>query len=158
MGKYKDLTGLTFGDGRLKVLRKAPSNHRVQWVCRCACGNICVVRGDHLKSGAIKSCGCIPRGKPAGEMQVKEIKSGSGSRDALITNDGVPYQNLANAIIAVAADDYRRALKKGDSKLKRSLEAFFSSDWYKTLTSVGGEWLMDALQLEHAGNLRKVNM
>ena len=91
-------------------------------------------------------------------MQVKEIKSGSGSRDALITNDGVPYQNLANAIIAVAADDYRRALKKGDSKLKRSLEAFFSSDWYKTLTSVGGEWLMDALQLEHAGNLRKVNM
>lgn len=158
MGKCKDLTGQTFGDGRLKVLHKAPSGRRVQWVCQCECGNICVVRGDYLKSGAVKSCGCIPRGRPAGEMRTEEIKSGSGSLDALTVDTDNPYQNLANAIVAVAADDYRMALKEDNPKLKKSLEKFFRSDWYRVLTSVNGENLMSMLQREHAGNLCVVNI
>ena len=29
------------------------------WNCRCDCGKDTIVRGDHLRSGSIKSCGCL---------------------------------------------------------------------------------------------------
>lgn len=29
-----------------------------QYKCQCECGNVCVVRSDHLKSGHTTSCGC----------------------------------------------------------------------------------------------------
>jgi hypothetical protein len=32
--------------------------HR-QWRCACSCGSECVVRGDALKSGHARSCGCL---------------------------------------------------------------------------------------------------
>ena len=51
-----DLTGMKFG--RLKVLSKIPNTHPIKWLCRCDCGNSVSVRGTHLTSGAIKSCGC----------------------------------------------------------------------------------------------------
>lgn len=158
MGKYKDLTGQVFGEGRLKVLHKAPSGRRVQWVCQCECGNICVVRGDHLKSGVVKSCGCIPRGRPAGEMRTEEMKSYSDSLSALTMGVDDLYQNLANAIVAVAADDYRKALKEDNLRLKKSLEKFFRSEWYKFLTKVNGENLLNMLLQEHEGNLCVVNI
>ena len=57
-----------------------------------------------------------------------------------------PYQKLANAIVAVAADDYRSALKSKDQHLQESLENFFRSNWYRELTKVDGEFLLDALK------------
>lgn len=68
-----------------------------------------------------------------------------------------PYENLANAIIIQACKDFRRAYKrylrryrssdKPDTELLE-LESFFRSDWYKTLTSVDGEYLMDKIKKE----------
>ena len=68
-----------------------------------------------------------------------------------------PYENLANAIIIQACKDFRRAYKrylrryrssdKPDTELLK-LESFFRSDWYKTLTSVDGEYLMDRIKKE----------
>ena len=68
-----------------------------------------------------------------------------------------PYENLANAIIIQACKDYRKAYKrylrryrstdKQDAELLE-LESFFRSDWYKTLTSVDGEYLMDRIKKE----------
>ena len=51
---------------------------------------------------------------------------------------------LANAIVIKAVDDYKFALKtlrkhptaREAQRNKRSIEQFFSSDWCKTLTSV----------------------
>ena len=41
---------------------KAPDGHRM-WFCKCRCGKEgFAVRGDHLRKGATKSCGCRPRG------------------------------------------------------------------------------------------------
>lgn len=54
----KDLTGQKFG--RLTVLERAENrNGKTYWRCLCDCGNFCVIRGSHLKSGRIKSCGCL---------------------------------------------------------------------------------------------------
>ena len=68
-----------------------------------------------------------------------------------------PYENLANAIIIQACKDFRRAYKrylrryrssdKPDTELLE-LESFIRSDWYKTLTSVDGEYLMDRIKKE----------
>ena len=64
MGKFKDLTGRRFG--RLIVIERAedhvyPSgNHRIQWLCKCDCGNKdVVVKSNLLLNGHTQSCGCL---------------------------------------------------------------------------------------------------
>ena len=67
-----------------------------------------------------------------------------------------PYENLANAIVLQAGKDYRNALKrlKKKSGNKAAMadalecERFFRSGWYKTLTSVDGEYLITKLREE----------
>jgi hypothetical protein len=55
-----DLTGNTYG--KLTVVSRAKNKGRhIYWLCKCECGNTKEVKGDHLKSGSIKSCGCIVR-------------------------------------------------------------------------------------------------
>ena len=52
-----DLTGQQFGG--LTVLRPAENiGKKTAWLCRCDCGRETVVRGDHLRSGHTKTCGC----------------------------------------------------------------------------------------------------
>lgn len=61
--RSKNISGQRFG--RLVVLRRTnnyvkPSGTKVaQWLCQCDCGNKVIVRGDSLRSGVIKSCGCL---------------------------------------------------------------------------------------------------
>ena len=67
---------------------------------------------------------------------------------------GDPYENLANAVIAQAAEDYRRLLKRAkknpanrealDEALQ--IERFSRSGWYQRLTNVDGEFLIRKLQ------------
>lgn len=56
----KDLTGQIFG--RLKVIEKAEKkNSQAYWLCECQCVDKTLkeVRGSHLTSGRIQSCGCL---------------------------------------------------------------------------------------------------
>ena len=60
MTSKNDLTGRRFE--RLTVLGdvgKRTKNGKVLWHCLCDCGKITFVRGDHLKNGKVKSCGCL---------------------------------------------------------------------------------------------------
>ena len=69
-----------------------------------------------------------------------------------------PYENLANAIIVQAANDYRKALRdlKRNTDYapalrdKSEVERFFRSGWYQMLTPVSGELLLKKLQAEGA--------
>jgi 5-methylcytosine-specific restriction endonuclease McrA len=58
-----DLTGQRFS--RLIAIEVNPERSketgRTHWVCQCDCGNISVVRGDFLRTGNTKSCGCLQR-------------------------------------------------------------------------------------------------
>ena len=71
--------------------------------------------------------------------------------------DASGCEELANAIVLQACKDYRSAYirylrryglpDRTDPQLAE-LERFFRSDWYKTLTSVDGEYLMKRIQDE----------
>ena len=61
-GKYIDLTGKRFG--RLVVLKrvenkKSSSGQQSQWLCQCDCGKTTVKLGTRLRTGCVKSCGCL---------------------------------------------------------------------------------------------------
>jgi hypothetical protein len=64
--RFIDLAGKRFG--RLLVLkRKGTASHRgpvprgsqVTWKCLCDCGETIVTRGTSLRSGHVRSCGCL---------------------------------------------------------------------------------------------------
>jgi hypothetical protein len=63
--KRHDLTGRTFG--RLTVTRfyksiRSGAVKRIMWLCDCSCGEKDIpIRGDGLRYGNTKSCGCIGR-------------------------------------------------------------------------------------------------
>lgn len=57
-GKILDLKGQKYG--RLTALKMVERNssNKVQWLCKCDCGNLVKVTTGHLRSGHTKSCGC----------------------------------------------------------------------------------------------------
>lgn len=65
-----------------------------------------------------------------------------------------PYQNLANAIVAQAAQDYLSALKKLKKNPRNrmamdeamQLEKLFHSGWYEILTDVDPDYLIRKLR------------
>jgi hypothetical protein len=67
-----------------------------------------------------------------------------------------PYEKLVNAIVLLAAKDYRSALKRlkkypRDREAKAEadeLKRFFRSKWYTALTSVDGDYLIKNLRKE----------
>ena len=91
MGKFQDLTGMTFG--RLLVIERAENKGKnAAWRCRCKCGNERTVQADHLKSGVTQSCGCLQKervseanfedltGKVFGRLTVLERAKNKGTR------------------------------------------------------------------------------
>lgn len=75
----------------------------------------------------------------------------------------VATQNVANAIVLRAVEDYRSALngtgfeRQTPEKCIEEIERFFRSKWYKSLTKVDGEYLISQLKQEHIENERRRN-
>ena len=71
-----DLVGKVFG--KLKVIKRVENTitpngrSHVTFLCKCACGNFKEVRAVHLKTGGVKSCGCL-RKENAKEASKKRI-------------------------------------------------------------------------------------
>ena len=61
MATALNLVGQKFG--RLTVVKRAENDKKgnTRWLCSCSCGNQATVCAYHLKSGAIRSCGCIKK-------------------------------------------------------------------------------------------------
>mgnify|MGYP000851691579 FL=1 len=56
-----------------------------------------------------------------------------------------PYEELANAIVLQAVKDYRL---NDDERELASIERFFRSGWFSTLTSINPEMLISKLRKE----------
>jgi hypothetical protein len=91
---FKDLTGQKFGI--LTVLRRAENSPsgKARWLCKCECGNECLVCTDELTNGNRKSCGhfyCEKRilqnkdfiGKIFGRLTVLEYAGFNSHRDPM---------------------------------------------------------------------------
>ena len=61
MSKLIDITGKRYN--HLVVVKRLENAKGgiAMWECLCDCGNTTQVRGANLKSGAVKSCGCLRR-------------------------------------------------------------------------------------------------
>lgn len=56
--RHENLTGKRFG--RLEVIRWYETKRRQSyWECKCDCGNKTVVVAGNLRTGHVKSCGCL---------------------------------------------------------------------------------------------------
>lgn len=55
---YKDITGQRFGHLIALQPLKRDTSRKMNWLCRCDCGNTNIVRGQRLRSGETQSCGC----------------------------------------------------------------------------------------------------
>ncbi len=60
--KFEDLSGQKFN--HLTVLERYGTDWPTIWKCQCDCGNITYVRSGNLKSGEVKSCGCLKHIEP----------------------------------------------------------------------------------------------
>lgn len=122
-----------------------------EWMCLCDCGEYVVLPYWKFINGVVKACGhCTYGFEDADEIPLRlserAMRRGSKSYDGMRVEYGRPYENLAGAIVAVAADDYKNAVKSGDKDLEKSTEAFFLSDWYSVLTKVDPLYLMTRIR------------
>ena len=74
--------------GRLTVQKfVGVNNNHSEWECICECGNTIIVKGDLLRNGTIKSCGCIrvinELGKKYGKLTVIEYAGSNNNNSAL---------------------------------------------------------------------------
>ncbi len=77
----KDLSLLVFG--RLHVIGRdgSDSNGNAFWKCVCSCGVVRSFRGDRLKSGKTKSCGCLSlESKSSIPLYIRQVFSGMMQR------------------------------------------------------------------------------
>lgn len=54
----EDITGQRFGK-LVAIEYKGLKGEKTSWLCKCDCGNECIVITNSLKSNKTKSCGCI---------------------------------------------------------------------------------------------------
>lgn len=81
MSRRIDMTGKTFGN--LRVVKELEERRfgEIVWLCECSCGELAEVRGNYLRTGKTKSCGCLNRsiitrdltGKKFGKLTAKRI-------------------------------------------------------------------------------------
>lgn len=76
MGKFIDLTGMTFG--RLTVVERVENNkfNKTQWLCKCSCGNEKIICGEELKAGKQKTCGKCNTYDLSGEYGICTMSNG----------------------------------------------------------------------------------
>lgn len=48
---------------RLIVIKESDRSltDKIRWLCKCDCGNYTIVQGSNLRSGHVKSCGCLSK-------------------------------------------------------------------------------------------------
>ena len=81
--------------GRLTIIKRSYPNKRgaIMWLCKCDCGNEKIACGRDLRSGCLRSCGCLQK-EGASERCKKgiyKLELGMSSMRALIHN----YRNSA---------------------------------------------------------------
>lgn len=109
MNKFIDLTGKRFG--RLKVIKISyrDKRERIYWLCKCNCENEKEIRGDSLRDGYTKSCGCLQKEKITktgliikhGMRKTTEYNSWNNMKARCLNKNNHKYPNYGNRGIKV---------------------------------------------------------
>ena len=103
MSAFIDLTGRTFNKLYVvkrvenKVVKSSKKVEKIQYLCRCECGNEVVVTGEGLKTGHTKSCGCLyqQRAKYPVQYEITEhYVKGYTNRDEFFLIDKEDYERI----------------------------------------------------------------
>lgn len=108
MSKFIDITGKKYN--MLTVIKRLESTKEgvTRWLCKCDCGNTTIVRGCNLKSGAVKSCGCLSKiTKPTlthgmSKSRIYSIYCGIKSRCK--NKNGKAYRNYGERKISICKE------------------------------------------------------
>lgn len=112
MGKFVDITGEKYG--MLTVVERStdyvsPKGYKsVRWRCVCDCGNETIVRACYLKSGAIRSCGCIkvtdPNRKTHGGTGTRLYKIWTGIKKRCYNRNDTNYEDYGGRGILMCGE------------------------------------------------------
>ncbi len=124
MSKVIDLTGQKFN--RWTVIKYHHKNkYRSHfWLCKCDCGNQTIVRGDNLKGGATKSCGCLR--KESLQLNPHNLKHGHTTND-IISETYTTWQKMNQRCHNPNVSNYKNYGGRGIKVCKkwRKFEGFF---------------------------------
>lgn len=105
---YIDIKGMRFG--RLTAIEKLDERYyegssktpRIQWRCKCDCGEEVIVTGKSLRSGNTKSCGCLNRDINAERLSQQR----KGYNNYELHKDYVTMYTLNNEPFYVDLEDF----------------------------------------------------
>lgn len=112
--------------GRLTVLERALTNRRgyAWWVCRCDCGKICEARGDHLRAGRHRSCGCLRREEFGVRAGTSRLRHGDGSVVRGVAAEYYCWNHMKQRCRNPHASSWDRYGGRGISVCARWLESY----------------------------------
>lgn len=89
MGKQLDIRGLSYN--RLTVLSNIGKNKfgKTIWSCVCTCGNLSTITTGDLRSGNIKSCGCLKK-----EVVIKRNLTHGETRAGIVPRLYTTWSNM----------------------------------------------------------------
>jgi hypothetical protein len=114
-GKYHAKFALKAGDkfNRLTVRREVYKSSQRLYVyeCECECGESTTTRGDFLKAGIVKSCGCLVKEVAARNGRNSRLPDGVASRNKLIRSykRGAKHRNLTFQLTPTEMDTLFKA-------------------------------------------------
>lgn len=76
--KFKDLTGMTFGNLHVDSFCGLNGRHAALYWCTCSCGNHVIVMGSCLTTHNTRSCGC-----EAAKLSSERMKNNASSQNGL---------------------------------------------------------------------------
>lgn len=79
INRIENLIGKKFGRLTVIGIDDKPSR-KTYFVCQCDCGNVKTIRGDSLKCGAVKSCGCLKKEQDKINLTANHSHKQSGTR------------------------------------------------------------------------------
>jgi hypothetical protein len=157
MSVLKDLTGQEFC--RLTAEWVAGRVGRViMWLCACSCGRLVVVRGNDLKNGAIRSCGCLKKDllrslkTTHGMSESSEYSSYNAARNRCTNVDSEAYSDYGGRGIKFLFDSFEEfyAVLGPKPTLQHSVDRIDVNGHYE---KGNVRWATDSQQMK---NRRKV--